>query len=102
MKNEKKSNKVQFSLSGILNNPVSKRSLEGFIEEIVISKTKMKQEKEALRDIVNEAKDSLGIPPKILNGLVAERMNPGSIEERQNDLEEICGFAEGLGIKDTE
>ena len=63
---------------------------------------KLKQEKEALRDIVNEAKDSLGIPPKILNGLVAERMNPGSIEERQNDLEEICGFAEGLGIKDTE
>jgi len=95
-----KKTKVQFSLDSILNNPVSKRSLEGFVEELVLCHTKIKSDKEAIKDIVNEAKDSLGIPGKILNGIVNEKMNPGSIDEKQHDIEEISDFAVGLGIKE--
>ena len=95
-----KKTKVQFSLNTILNNPVSKRSLEGFVEELVLCHTKIKADKEAIKDIINEANDNLGIPGKILNGLVNEKMNPGSIDERQHDLEEISDFAVGLGIKE--
>ena len=95
-----KKTKVQFSLDAILNNPVSKRSLEGFVEELVLCHTKIKSDKDAIKDIVNEAKDSLGIPGKILNGIVNEKMNPGSIDEKQHDIEEISDFAVGLGIKE--
>lgn len=95
-----KREKVQFSLDGIINNPVSKRSLEGFIEEIVIHKEHIRTHKEGIHDILSEAKDSLGIPSKILNGLVNEKMNPGSIDEKQHDIEEISDIAIGLGIKD--
>jgi hypothetical protein len=92
--------KVEFSLETLLNNSVTKKQVEGFIEEMVLCRGKIQQEKEAIRDIINEAKDSLGIPGKILNGLVNERMNPGSIDAKQHEIEEINGFAEGLGMKD--
>ena len=92
--------KVEFSLETIINNPVTKRQLEGFIEEIVLCKGKIKQEREAISDIVKEAKDSLGIPGKILNGLVNERLNPGSIDAKQHEIEEISDIADGLGLKD--
>jgi hypothetical protein len=99
---KKQNAKVQFSLDSIINNPISKRSLEGFIEEIVLHRKTINTEKAGIKDIVNEAKDSLGIPSKILNGLVNESMNPGAIEQRQHDIEEISDFAEGLGIKDSQ
>ena len=99
---KKQNAKVQFSLDSIINNPISKRSLEGFIEEIVLHRKTINTEKAGIKDIVNEAKDSLGIPSKILNGLVNESMNPGAIEQRQHDIEEIIDFAEGLGIKDSQ
>jgi len=95
-----KSNKVQFNLDSIINNPVSKRQLEGFLEEVVLCRGKIKNERTAIRDILIEAKDSLGIPGKILNGLANEKMNPGSIDQKQHDLDDIDTFATGLGIKD--
>lgn len=95
-----KTKAVQFNLNTIINNPVSKRSLEGFIEEIVLHRIAMKTKRDDIKDILTEAKDSLGIPGKILNGLVSEKMNPGSIEQKQHDIEEISDFATGLGIKE--
>lgn len=92
--------KVEFSLDSLVNNQVTRKQLEGFIEELVLCKGKIKQEREAISDIVKEAKDSLGIPGKILNGLVNERMNPGSIDAKQHEIEEISDIADGLGLKD--
>ena len=92
--------KVEFSIDTLINNPVTKKQVEGFVDELVLCRDKIKREREAISDIVKEAKDSLGIPGKILNGLVAEKMNPGSIDAKQHDIEEINGIAEGLGLKD--
>lgn len=92
--------KVEFSIETVLNNPVTKKQLEGFVEEVMICRDKIKREREAIGDIVKEAKDSLGIPGKILNGLVGERMNPGTIDAKQHEIEEVNGLAEGLGLKD--
>jgi uncharacterized protein (UPF0335 family) len=96
----KSSKKPEFSLAALLSNSVQKKQVEGFIEELVLCRGKIQQEKEAIKDIMGEAKDSLGIPGKILNGLVNERMNPGSIDAKQHEIEEINGIAEGLGLKD--
>jgi len=96
----KKPAKVQFSLDTIVNNPVTKSQLEGFIEEIMLHKGHIKTHQLGVKDILAEAKDSLGIPSKILNGIVNEKMNPGSIDAKQHDIEELSDFAVGLGIKD--
>lgn len=96
----KNSSAVQFSLGGIINNPVTKRQLEGFLEEIVLCRTKVKEQRNAIKDIIVEARDSLGIPGKILNGLANEKMNPGTIDQKQHEIEEISDFATGLGIKE--
>ena len=92
--------KVEFSLEGLLNNPVTKKQVEGFIDEMVLCKGKIRAEREAIKDIASEAKDALGIPGKILNGLVNEKMNPGSIDARQHEIGEISDLAEGLGMKE--
>jgi hypothetical protein len=97
---DKTSKAVQFSLDGIINNPVTKRQLEGFLEEIVICRQAIKTQRGSIKDILIEAKDSLGIPGKILNGLANEKMNPGSIDQKQHDIEEISDLATGLGIKE--
>ena len=97
MKDQKKSKKVEFSLETIQNNAVTRKQLEGFIEEVVISKQKMKHEQEAIKDIMNEAKESLGVPGKILNKLVKERMSPGSIDADIRDrIRELSNMAAEL------
>ena len=100
MKKPKKQ-KAEFSLDGLLKNPVTQKQLSGFIEEVMLCKVKMKQEQEAIRDIRNEAKDSLGIPSKILGKLVKERMDPGSIETEVGELDEVQQLAHGLGMTES-
>lgn len=94
MKNQSK--QPQFSLDVIQKDSMKKKQLDGFIEEVILSQDKIKREKEALRDIFTEAKDSLGIPRKVLNKLVKERTDPGTIEAEARDLEEIQQIAEVL------
>ena len=95
-----KAKKPEFSLEAITNNPITKQQLTGFVEEIVILRDKIKSDREGIRDIMSEAKDSLGIPGKILNGIVNERCNPGSIDAKQHEIEEISDLASGLGYKE--
>lgn len=93
-----KPKKPEFSLEGILNNEVTKKQLLGFIEEIVICEEKIKNEREAIKDIKGEADQSLGIPSSILAKLVRERLDQGVIAGEIKMLEEVQGLAVGLGI----
>lgn len=88
--------KVEFSLDTIRTNPVTRQQLEGFIEEVVISLKKIEQEKEAVKDIRNEAKDSLGIPGRIFGKLVKENMQEGSIEAEIHELEQVQDIANAI------
>ena len=93
-----KTQKQVFSISDVLNDPVKKTRLLGIIEEIVLHDNTIKQEKEAIKDIQEVAKDELGIPSSVLNQLVAERIDNGAILEKNSKLEEIQNLAESLGI----
>lgn len=64
----------------------------------MLSEGKIKMEREALKDIKNEAETSLGIPSTVLNDLVRERLDQGSIEAKIKKLEEAKDLAVGLGI----
>lgn len=92
--------KVDFSIETIVNNPVTKKQLEGFVEELVLCKGKIRTERETIKDIMKEAKDSLGIPGKILGELVNEKMNPGAIDAKVHAIEEAEAAAVSLGLKE--
>lgn len=98
MNDTTKSKKPEFSLSTVLANEVTKKQLLGFIEEVVMCEGKIKSEREALKDIKNEAETALGIPSSVLGDLVRERMDNGSIEAKIKKLEEAKDLAVGLGI----
>lgn len=86
---DSKTKKVEFSLETLQTNPVTRKQLEGFIEEIVLCKRKITQENDAIKDIRRESKDSLGIPGKILMRLVRENMEPGTLEAEAHEIEEV-------------
>lgn len=88
--------KPEFSLATIQTNPATRKQLEGFIAEIVLSKGKMKTERETIGDIRKEASDSLGIPGKILMQLVKESMDTGATEAQIQDLETVQAISEVL------
>ena len=91
-----KSNKVEFSLSAIQANPVQMKQLEGFIEEIVLWKSKIKSAQEGIGDIRGQAKDTIGIPGKILMKLVRESMSAGSTEAEMSDLETVQAITQAI------
>jgi len=93
-----KTKKPEFSLQGILTNKATKDQLLGFIEEIVIAEGKIKSEREAIKDIKGEAETALGVPSNMLNELVRERLDQGSIEAKIKKLEETKDIAVGIGI----
>lgn len=91
-----KTAKVEFSLETIQNNAVTRKQLDGFVQEIIISLDKIKHEKEALADIKKEAHTSLGVPGKVLMKLVRERQDPGYIEAEVHELEIVQGIADAM------
>lgn len=92
----KPSKKVEFSLSALQANPVQMKALEGFIQEVALCRGKIKTEQSSIGDIRNEAKDSLGIPGKILMKLVREYMSEGSLESEMNDLELVQSLNQAI------
>ena len=46
--------KPEFSIESVLNDDNLKKQLEGFIEEVILCKQQMDQQKEAMKDIKNE------------------------------------------------
>lgn len=93
---KQKKAKVEFSLDSVQNNPVLRKQLEGFIAEVVLCKRKISQEQEAVKDIHNEAKDSMGVPGKVLMRLVRENMQPGTTEADIHELEAVQDIAEAI------
>ena len=91
-----KANKVEFSLSSIQANPVQMKQLEGFIEEIVLWKSKVKTAQEGIADIRGQAKDTIGIPGKILMKLVRESISAGSTEAEMSDLETVQAITQAI------
>lgn len=90
--------KPEFSIDKVLNDETLMKQLEGFIEEFILVQEKINQEKEAAKDIKNEAKDSMGIPPKTLLKLVRLKTGQSSIEGAEKELEELRQLVEALGV----
>lgn len=94
---KQKKAKPEFSIDRVLNDDNLKKQLEGFIEEVILSQEKLNQEKEALKDIRNEAKDSMGISPKMLMKLVRLKSGQSSLEGAEKELEDLRQLLEAMG-----
>lgn len=88
--------KPEFSIENVLNDENLKKQLEGFIEEVILCKQKLEQEKEAMKDIKNEAKDSMGIHPKVLLKLVKLKSGEATLEGAEKELEDLRALLEAL------
>jgi hypothetical protein len=88
--------KVEFSISTIMSNEVTKKQLHGYVQELAICRDKMKSEANAIKDIKSVAKNDLGIPGKILNQLLKEYLDDGSIEAEILQLEEAKQLSDGV------
>lgn len=93
---KKNNKKPEFDLNSALNDPAVKTQIKGFVEEIGRLKLQQKSAGEAMRDINTEAKDSLGIPGKILNKLVREWLTEGTIDGEMHQLEEAKQLSDAL------
>ena len=91
--------KETFDLNTIVNDDTKSKMLRGFIKEVMECQIKVNQENEAIKDIRTEAKDKLGLPPKLLNKLVkAVQQDEEAInEEREmlDDLEALVKVVQG-------
>lgn len=88
-----------FSLEAVFNDVTKRKALEGYIQELEIFHGQLKLKKEEISDIRRNAKETLGIPPKVLNKLVKDRMKPGTIESEAKEIEEIKDISDALQCK---
>lgn len=96
----KKSKKapVQFDINEIMNDPDKRRDLAGFVEEAVEAMQKMESNQLQLKSIRTASKDSLGIPPKVLNRLIKENLATGFLAGEVKELEDIQSLSDAIKV----
>lgn len=88
--------KPEFSIDKVLNDETLMKQLEGFIEEVIVVQEKQAMDKEQLKDIKNEAKESMGLPSKTLLKLVRLKTGASSLEGAEKELEELRQLIEAI------
>ena len=84
------------TLETILNNPVDKKSLDGFIQEINLCQAKIKDQRDAIKDILGEAKSKLGIKGSLVRKLAKSYEDPTIAVEQSDEWDTIRAAVEGL------
>jgi chemotaxis methyl-accepting protein methylase len=81
--------KKQFAeISTILNNRTSRDKLQGFIDEVIISKTAVLDANNHIKSIREAAVDTLNIEPKMFNSLVSVFFN-NNFDQKREELEKM-------------
>jgi hypothetical protein len=84
------------AIETILSNPVDKKTLDGFIQEINLCQGKIRAEREAIKDILNEGKAKLGIKGSMLRKLAKSYEDPTVANEQAEEWESIKVAVEEL------
>ena len=88
----------EFSIDKVLNDDNLKKQLEGFIEEAILVQTEIATQKDSLKNIRDEAKDSIGITPRMLMKLVRLKTGQSSLEGAEKELEDLRLLLDALGV----
>lgn len=91
-----KTQKTEFDLDRVLNDDVQQKMLAGFVEEVILVQKKLAMEKEALKDIREQAKIDMGITPKMLMKIVRLKSGESSLDGAEKELEELRALIEAL------
>jgi hypothetical protein len=86
----------EFDLQRVLDDDVQQKMLLGFIEEIVLVFEQNRRNKEALKDIRDQAKIDMGITPKLLMKLAKLKSGDINLEASEQELEDLRTLLEAL------
>ena len=75
-------------IEDILNNPVSKAKLQGFLDEAIKCKRAIADQNESIKAMKDEAKEQIGCDPKIFSSLVSI-FHKNKIAEKKFELESL-------------
>ena len=95
-KTKKKTSKAEFDLQRVLDDDVQQKMLLGFIEEVVLVLEQQRQQKDALKDIRDQAKIDMGITPKMLMKLARLKSGEANLEGAEAELEALRLLLEAL------
>jgi uncharacterized protein (UPF0335 family) len=84
------------TLDTILNNPVDKKILDGFIQEINLHQSKIRTERADIKDILDEAKSKLGLKGSIVRKLAKAYEDPAIAAEQSGEWESISFAIDSL------
>ena len=87
---------AEMTLETILSNPVDKKILEGFIQEINFHQGKIREERYAIKDILDEAKSKLGIKGSLVRKLAKSYEDPSVAAEQSDEWDTIKAVVEDL------
>lgn len=93
---KQKKQKVVFDLNELLNDADKKMQLAGFIDEYGIAIEQVKGKQLDIKNIRDEAKESLGLPPKVLLKLVKEHQERGFLDAEIKGLEDIKTLSDAV------
>ena len=86
----------EMTLETILSNPVDKKTLDGFIQEINFHQGKIREERAGIKDILDEAKAKLGIKGSLLRKLAKSYEDPTVAAEQSDEWDTIKAVVEDL------
>ena len=94
MKQAQTANEV--TLESILNNPVTAKTLDGFIQEINLCQGKIASERVAIKDILAEAKDKLGLKSSLVRKLARSYEDPTVADAQSDEWDTVRAAVEKL------
>lgn len=86
----------EMTLDTILSNPIDKKTLEGFIQEINLCQGKIREQRSAIKDILDEAKSKLGIKGSLVRKLAKSYEDPSVAAEQSDEWDTIRAVVEDL------
>jgi hypothetical protein len=98
MKKNKPGKPPKFDLDDVMNDPDKKMVLAGMVDELSIALEQVKAKQQEVKAIRTEAKDSIGIPPRLLNKLVKEHMEKGTLDGEIKTLEDTKALADAIAV----
>ena len=96
MNNQNNMSASEMTLETILSNPVDKKTLEGFIQEINLCQGKIREQRYAIKDILDEAKSKLGIKGGLVRKLAKSYEDPSIAQTQSEEWESIQAVVEDL------
>lgn len=99
---KEKTSTPHFDIDAIMADEKKKAKLDVFVDELVEHNKKIGKIKEDMKIVRDDAKESLGIPPRVLNKFVKAKLSPDKLLSEAKDVENAQHYVGQLDSDPTE